>query len=216
MTQPPVGQLPQPEGTADDPAGPPAVTAVKRRNAYAITGVVLAVLIWPLGLIFSIIGLVKSRKRGGSGKTLSIVGIVLSLAYTIPFVVAAVVVYHDLPRDDPGCVAESDQIAIENTFTADENAMFQDQGTPAERADAQLMVGHAQTLQSELTIAAAQARQPPVRAAIGVMTRDLSTMMSSLQAVLHGNANDATQVVNADSALIGASTSLISLCPPGV
>ena len=216
MTQPPVGQRPQPEVPAGDPAESPAVTAVKRRNVYAIIGVVLAVLIWPLGLIFSIIGLVKSRKRGGRGKILSIIGIVLSLAYTIPFVVAAVIVYHDFPRAPPGCAAESDQMAIENTFTTDENAMLQDQGTPAERTDARLMVGPVQRLQSELTIAAAQARQPPVRAAIGVMTRDVSTMMSGLQAVLHGNANEAIAVVNADSALISASTSLIPLCPPGL
>jgi hypothetical protein len=157
MTQPPVPQLPQLQGSGDDPPGPPVVTAVKRRNAYAIIGIVLAVLIWPLGLIFSIIGLVKSKARGGSGKTLSIVGIALS--------------------------------AIS-------------------------LVGPVQTLQSELNIAEARARQPSVRADVGAMAGDLGTMMSALQAVLHGNANGVYQVSSAGDAVIGESTSLIPLCTP--
>jgi len=214
MTQPPVSQLPQPPGPGDDPPSPPAVTSVKRVNAYAVTGLVLAVLIFPLGLIFSIIGLVKSKARGGSGKVLSILGIIISLAYTVPFVSAAVIVFHYYPRTDPGCVAQSDETATQNTFIADEDAMLQDKGTSAERADAQGMVGPVQTLQSELNIAEAKARQPSVRADVGVMTGDLGTMMSALQAVLHGDVNGVYQVSSAGDAVIGESTSLISLCTP--
>jgi hypothetical protein len=100
MTQPPVPQLPQLQGSGDDPPGPPVVTAVKRRN------------------------------------------------------------------------------------------------------------------QSELNIAEARARQPSVRADVGAMAGDLGTMMSALQAVLHGNANGVYQVSSAGDAVIGESTSLIPLCTP--
>ena len=66
------------------------MTAAKRGNGYAVTGVVLALPIWPLGLSFSIIGLVKSRTRAGSGKVLSIIGIVLSLIVAGPTIAFAV------------------------------------------------------------------------------------------------------------------------------
>src|SRR5260370_40170579 len=88
MTQPPVGQL-------------PPVTAVKRGNAFAVAGIVLGILIWPLGLLFSIIGLVKSKARAGSGQVLSLVGIVVSLvgaASSIPF---AIFVFHSLAAGPP-------------------------------------------------------------------------------------------------------------------
>lgn len=63
---------------------------MKRGNSYAITGVVLALPIWRLGLSFSIIGLVKSRTRAGSGRVLSIIGIVLSLIVAVPAIAFAV------------------------------------------------------------------------------------------------------------------------------
>jgi hypothetical protein len=100
--QPPHGQLPQPCGPGDDyPPALPPVTPVKRGNAFAVAGIVLGILIWPLGLLFSIIGLVKSKARAGSGKVLSIVGIVVSLAGAATFTGFAVEVSH-LLTEDPG------------------------------------------------------------------------------------------------------------------
>jgi hypothetical protein len=81
------------------------VTAVRRRNGYAVTGVVLGLPIWPLGLLFSIIGLVKSRARAGSGKVLSIIGIVLSLIVAVPTVSFAVGFFETMANY--GCVAPS-------------------------------------------------------------------------------------------------------------
>jgi hypothetical protein len=40
----------------------PPTTAAKRRNGLAITGIVLAVLIWPVGLVLSIIALVSDAQ----------------------------------------------------------------------------------------------------------------------------------------------------------
>jgi hypothetical protein len=116
MTQPPVGQpLPSsgqpqlPYGQPPQPGGPggdyppalPPVTPVKRGNAYAVAGIGLGILIWPLGLLFSIIGLVKSRARAGSGKVLSIVGIVVSLASAATFIDFAVVAFHSIRCSSP-------------------------------------------------------------------------------------------------------------------
>jgi hypothetical protein len=184
---------------------------VKRVNAYAITGVVLAFVIFPLGLLFSIIGLVKSKARAGSGKILSIVGIALSLVAAVPFGIFVVQVFGSTA--DPGCVAQSETLTMDNTFSAEENAAIQDEGTPAERADAQHILGHAQTLRSELNVAAAKAQKQSVRAEIGMMVSDVGTMMTGARAVLHGDDDQINQVIIADTALIKANTSLIPFCP---
>ena len=224
MTQPPVGQpqppngqLPQPGGPGDDyPPALPPVTPVKRVNAYAVAGIVLGILFFPLGLLFSIIGLVKSKARAGSGKVLSIVGIVVSLAGAATFIGYAVEVSH-LLTGDPGCIAaENDSTAMMNTFSADIDAIIHNEGTSAERAAVQHFIGHAQALRSELTVAAAKAQRQPVRAEIGIMINDLDTMTSGLQAVLHGDTSQISPVIIASTAMTKESTSLLSLCPASV
>lgn len=58
---------------------PPFVPA-KRRNPFALVGAVLSVV--PLvGLVLSVVGFVRSRTRGGVGRTLALVGIVLSVFF---------------------------------------------------------------------------------------------------------------------------------------
>jgi len=201
MTQPPVGQL-------------PPVTAVKRGNAFAIAGIVLGILIWPLGLLFSIIGLVKSKARAGSGKVLSIVGIVVSLAGAAASIPFAVFVFHSL-AGDPGCVIQNEFDAMTDKFTADGNAIIHYEGdSSGERAAAQHFLDDAQALRSELNVAAAEAQRQPVRAKIGVMTSDLSAMTASLEGVRHGDANQISPVFIALTMLTKEATSLIPLCPP--
>ncbi len=219
--QPLDGQLPQPGGPGGDyPPALPLVTPAKRGNAFAVAGIVLGILIWPLGLLFSIIGLVKSKARAGSGKVLSIVGIVVSLvgaATSIPF---AVTVFRSMAAD-PGCVIENEFDAMTNKFEADGSAMIHYEGDSSpERAAVQHFIGDAQALRSELNVAAAEAQHQPVRAKIGIMTSDLDVMTSRLQAVLHGDASQISQfsqigqVFIAFTALTDEVTSLISLCPP--
>jgi hypothetical protein len=65
------------------PLASPVTT--KRTNGLAIAGFVLAFLAPLIGLILSIIGLVKAKNYGGSGKGLSIAGIVISVIL-LPFV----------------------------------------------------------------------------------------------------------------------------------
>jgi hypothetical protein len=224
MTQPPVGQplpssgqLPQPCGPGGDyPRALPLMTPVKRGNAFAVAGIVFGILIWPLGLLFSIIGLVKSKARAGSGKALSIVGIVISLASAASFVGFAVVAFNSMAAD-PGCVIENDFDAMTNKFSADSNAILQYEGdSSAERAAVQHFIGDAQALRSGLNVAAAEAQHQSVRAKIGVMTSDLGAMTSSLKAVPQGGAKQISQVFITLTMLTNEATSLISLCPPAL
>ena len=53
--------------------------APSKTNGLAITGFVLAFLLQLIGLILSIIGLVKAKNYGGNGQGLAIAGIVISV-----------------------------------------------------------------------------------------------------------------------------------------
>ncbi|MBR6459011.1 MAG: hypothetical protein IKS49_02475 [Actinomycetaceae bacterium] len=71
---------------APDPNAAPAPYAPNQvyvqqsqTNGMAIAGLICAFLFTPLGLIFSIIGLKKSKQLNGEGKGLSIAGIIISV-----------------------------------------------------------------------------------------------------------------------------------------
>ncbi|QSB07439.1 DUF4190 domain-containing protein [Mycoplasma tauri] len=55
-------------------------------NGLANAGIIFAFIFPPLGLIFSLIGLYKSKKMNGKGKVLSIVGIFISIITLILFI----------------------------------------------------------------------------------------------------------------------------------
>jgi hypothetical protein len=217
--QPPYGQ--QPYGQPQQPYGPagnyppmmPPATPPKQGNGFAVAGIVLAILVWPLGLIFSIIGLVKSKARYGAGKVLSIVGIVISLIVGAT-IIAFVAVAANSPAADPGCIsAESDFNAMLSTFNADDNALSRDvKNKTAERADIRKFITDTQTLHSELAAAQAEARHQSVAAKIGAMNSDLATVSSGLQAVERGNANQVNQMTAAANKLQSDGTAVDSLC----
>ncbi|MBJ2122422.1 DUF4190 domain-containing protein [Arthrobacter sp. MSA 4-2] len=66
-------------------------------RALSITGVVLAFLISPVGLIISIVAMVKAR-RSGTGNGLALAGIIVGLLGTAILVVGAFVVMSLVPN----------------------------------------------------------------------------------------------------------------------
>src|SRR5215475_71517 len=77
--QPQYGQPPyaQPQYGQPDYGQPPyggsgSYPPVKQGNGYATAGIILAIFVPILGLIYSIIGLSKSKTRAGAGKGVSI------------------------------------------------------------------------------------------------------------------------------------------------
>ena len=74
-------------------ASPDAQDAQKKPvNGIAVAGLILSVLFAPLGLVLSIIGLVRSKKMDGEGRKLGIAGIVIS-ALVIVCVIVFIVLY---------------------------------------------------------------------------------------------------------------------------
>jgi len=186
---------------------------VKRRNGFAVAGIVLAILIWPLGLVFSIIGLAKSKARAGVGRALSIVGIVISLIIGAASI-GLVVVAARSPAADPGCLAaENDARALTGKITADDNAISRDQGNAsAEKADINRFITDMQTLQSELNAAKAEAHHQSVQAKIGAMSTDLGIVVSDLQAIQRGDTSKVSQLDAAAGRLQGDGSAIDSIC----
>jgi PHD/YefM family antitoxin component YafN of YafNO toxin-antitoxin module len=221
MQPPPPGQSPYgPPPYGQPPYGqPPAYYGppVKQGNGFAVAGLILAIFVPLLGLIFSIIGLVTSRARAGAGKALSIVGIVLSVVVgagaTIVVVELASNVVHSTAAD-PGCIsAENDARQMGTTINADGTAITRDENNPsAVLTDLRKFQTDMQTLQGHLSSAQAQAQHQSVRAQIAALTSDIKTLNSSLQAVENGDTSQVSQLSTAATKLQTDGDALDSTC----
>lgn len=80
---------------------PPAKSNEKKTNGFAIAAFVMSLTIYLFlfGLIFGIIGLVKSRSTGGSGKGLAIAAIVISsIVVLIAVIVQLYIFFYNYTR----------------------------------------------------------------------------------------------------------------------
>ncbi|HYK68891.1 MAG TPA: hypothetical protein VEV45_13155 [Streptosporangiaceae bacterium] len=219
MTQPP-GQQPygqfefgQPQYQGGGYPPPP----VKQGNGYAVAGIILAIFVPLLGLIFSIIGLVKSGARAGAGKALSIVGIVLSLVVGAGAAIAVALVANSVVHStaaDPGCItAEHDATQMGSTINADGTALTQDEhNASAFQSDLQKFQSDMQSLQGQLSSALAKAQHQSVKSRISALTSDISTFDASLQAVANGDTSQANQMNTAANKIQTDGTALDSTC----
>lgn len=197
---------PPPDGTDGDQPPP-----VKRDNGFAVAGISLAI-VPPLGLIFSIIGLTKSKALAGTGKTLSIAGIVVSLL--VGAGTGTVIAIAGPAPVDPGCTAfESLSGPMAKIVGADEAAISRDQNNlSALRADLRHLVVDIQLVETRATTAEAQAQNQPVRAALLALIRDLKTLTSGIQAMLNGDLSQVIQVVAAADKLGSDGNAVESTC----
>ncbi|MBO0822507.1 MAG: DUF4190 domain-containing protein [Actinobacteria bacterium] len=174
--------------------GPPYGPPPKRGNGFAVAGVCLFI-IPILGLIFSIIGLAQSGVRR-SGRALSIVGIILSLAAGGAGTAVAVNRLAHSTAADPGCIsAESASRQMETALNADGAKLSQDSSNPtAARTDMQKFLTDMQSLNDKLSSAHAQAQHDSVKTQIAALSGDISTFNSDLQAIAGGDTSRASQI----------------------
>jgi hypothetical protein len=214
----PGGQYGSPGGQyGGGPGGqyPPPYGPQKRGNGFAVAGIVLAVLFAPLGLIFAIIGLVKSGARGGAGKVLSIVAIVVSLIVG-GSITAGIVALGNSTLADPGCIAaESSAQAMDSTINADDEAISKDENNPAaEKTELKKFGGHIQTFITQLNAAEAKATHQSVKDKIGQLSGDLSGMLTGLQAIERGDISQVSKVDSYANKLGNDGTAIDQLCVP--
>jgi vacuolar-type H+-ATPase subunit H len=192
---------------------PPPYGPQKRGNGFAIAGIILAILLWPLGLIFAIIGLVKSRARAGAGKVLSIVAIVVGVVVGAVSI-SLVAIAGNSTAADPGCIsAENSFQSMMNKISSDDSAMSADANNPAkERADIKGFTTDAQTLVAKLNAAEAEATHQSVKSAVGKASSDMSAMLSALQAVENGHTSQISVLDNKANSLSGDGTAIDNIC----
>jgi hypothetical protein len=163
----------------------------KRTNGFAITSLVFGIIGGiPLGLIFGIVGLVKS-KTYRSGKVMSWIGIVLSVLWIIPVVAIAIAASHEVNKVlDPGCVAVESNIAGLNS------KISADSGNPeALKADLQAFV-------VDLQDGAAKTHSDSARAAMNTMASDVQQVLNTLNG--NGTADAALGRLESDGNAIDA------------
>jgi hypothetical protein len=168
---------------------------LKQGNGYATAGIILAIFAPVLGLIFSIIGLVKSKARAGAGKGMSIAGIALSLVVCVVAGISLANIAQSTAAD-PGCIRAEDAAGQMNTtLDADGAAISRDAGNPsALRTDLRKTQTDLQSLQQQLSGAQGQAMHQVVTSRIGTLTSDVSTLSADLQAIENGDTSQASQM----------------------
>ena len=98
--QPPYGPPPQsypaPQATVQAPPPPPGygygAPQPQRTNTMAILGLVFAFVFAPLGIVFSSMGLKQTKQRGEGGRGLALAGMILSVIFTVFFLIWLILV----------------------------------------------------------------------------------------------------------------------------
>ena len=154
-----------------------------RRNYWATTGLVFAVLFWPLGLILSIVGMVKSKKWGDVGQGVSTIGLVVALVFA-----AGTGLYFFIPRNadytDPGCI--SAKLTL--------NGLQARLGTDTQQASSgpaglSTSIADLNSLHATFQQAAAQATHQNVKDAFTQLDTDFTVYVHQLQDLANGGSD---------------------------
>ena len=137
---------------------PPA--APKQGNGFAVAALIFGIIGGSLlGLIFGFIGLSKS-KQTGTGKGMSIAGIILSALWLIATVALVAVFFMAANKqDDPGCVAY--RSIVDSPSIADPTAFG--------------------GISDQLRDAAAKSEDADAKAAIGVLADDFDKLVAAIE-----------------------------------
>jgi hypothetical protein len=152
------------------PPGPPpfAQPAAKPGNGVAVAGLILAFLAPPIGLILSIIGLVKSGRAGRRG--VAIAGLVISLVLNGIIGAVVVVALSNVGNVgnalDPGCTT-SKTVMLDNISKLGDPATIQD---------------GVQSVIDGLTSAESKASHDEVRNAVKTLKQDYIELQTVLKA----------------------------------
>jgi hypothetical protein len=190
------------------------VTQPKGSNGLALAGAITS---WvPLvGLVLSIVGLVRSKALGGAGKTAATVGIVLSLLFSVGWGFGVYKIGTSTAAD-PGCItAESGVRNLQSSLTADEQALNtagqsgdQAQMTTAE----QKFVTDMNSIKTVMDHSQSISTHANVKTAIGKVDTDLTTFISEFQQIMAGSTTDTSSLETSANSLSTDGDALDSLC----
>ena len=163
----PTGYPPTGYPPAGAPGYYPAAPVPQKTAGVAIAGLILAFLFFPLGLVFSVIGLVVTGKDGKRGRGLAVAGLVISLAIGA----GSVVVIAKLAKNittiaDPGCT-HGKQVLLDN-------------GDLGDGTDPTVLKAKLRTVITGLDAAAADAKHDNVRTAMKTLADDYRQLQTAL------------------------------------
>jgi hypothetical protein len=162
----------------------------RQSNRMAKAGLILAILVWPVGLILSVIALFRASRRGGAGWTAGVWGVLISVVLAVGTL--AILTKSPAAVSDPGCApARSAMSSVSSVLNADMgNLGF---GVPTDGGQMELtqFINALQPLQNDLDHAGALATHQSVEDAIQHADVDAKAFILVLQARLSGDDNNA-------------------------
>lgn len=176
------------------PFGPPSsifspLPLQRQSNQMAKVGLVLAFLVWPVGLVLSIMALFRAGKRGGAGMFTGVWGVLVSVALAIATL--AVLTGSPAAVYDPGCDSAKSAISgINGVLNADLGKLDSAGGTSGEQGELTQMVNALQPLQNDLGQADALATHQSVENAIQNADVDAQAFILALQSEQSGDDNN--------------------------
>jgi hypothetical protein len=155
-------QLPPPAGQPSYQTPPPAPQQ-QGTSGLAITGLILAVFIAPLGFILSLIAIFKTGAGKAKGRGLAIAGLIISTLEIVGFVLLVVFVFKTVSNSkvlDAGCTGGKDAI-FKSSATADATTV--------------------QATIDGLNAAAAKSKHDDVKAATLALAGDYTALLKALK-----------------------------------
>jgi hypothetical protein len=213
------GQVPPPGFVGDPmagayPAGPYGWAPPKQKNAVALTGAILSI-VPPVGLIVSLIGLARSKARGGAGKKAAIWGIALSLVLGCTFGFLLYKVGKSTAAD-PACIsAEQAVTAMTGKMSADESALSaaESSGQSAQVITAlNAMVADLQTVKTGLDSDVTNATHANVKAAMQTLDNDLGVIITVVPELESGDASAASSMESVATHIQADGNAVDNLC----
>jgi hypothetical protein len=176
-----LGDGPDPHPFGETPSIFRPLALQRQTNPMAKAGLILAILVWPIGLVLSVIALFKASKRGGAGWTAGIWGVLISL------VLASVTVFlvssSNSHGSDPGCrIINPNAPDLDGAIQNDESQLAANVGTPSvELSLANQLDEDLQSANSNLDQAAEATTNKTLLNMIDVAGVDLTQVTTQLQ-----------------------------------
>ena len=185
-----------------------------RSNVVALVGLVLAVLAWPVGLVLSVIGLVRSSKLGGAGRTVAIVGLCVSVLVGAGSI--AFIALNQHAAVDPGCVsAEAGVKAFRSTVLTDQAAIQKDEADQNQKlvnVDIYGLVNDMITDEKLVAKATPAAKTADLQNAVSTMDSNLLEVITGYQALQQGDTSQTQQTTVASTAVLDDATRIDGIC----
>lgn len=195
-------------------AAPPSAPA--KRNLMALLGVILAIPVWPVGLVLSTLGLLSAFTRK-TGKVLAIVGLVLSVltgGAVIAELAQATSTVSASTALDAGCKNFEAKLPADlATLKADTATLTSNIDSAAtSNSSIQTISGDLTAIGSDLNNAAGEATHADVKSDLNKMITQLQSVSAMLSAIQNHSTSSEGAAAAALTTLAGTDTEIDSLC----